>query len=155
MPKSGEKGKRGEREFCRFLRDNGFGAIRAEQNAGVRRDDDSADVITSLDEYVRWEVKRGYNDVKFWNAEFRGWCDKILAETPNQKTPVIAWRPDYADWYFLVPEENQVILYRNLTELVKGLDSRMFANMDTPYNSVLDQCRVADPEDWRSTGKFS
>lgn len=108
MPNSSEKGKRTERKFCRFLREAGFGAFRSEQVAGHRRYDESADVITSLDEWVRFEVKGGYNNVSPWRAEFQGWCDKAASETPSGKIPIIAWSPDYfSGWLFVAVASDQ------------------------------------------------
>ena len=49
-----EKGKAGEREFAKYLRDAGFEARRGQQHKGGI---DSPDVITDM-ERLQWEVKR-------------------------------------------------------------------------------------------------
>ena len=102
MPNSTRKGKRGERQFCRDMRELGFGAYRSAQHMGVSRLDGSADVITSI-EPIRFEIKNGYNDVSPWSAQFHKWIEKAKDETPEGKHWVIAWSPDRAislegDW---------------------------------------------------------
>lgn len=98
---SREKGKRGEREFCRLLREHGYGAYRSAQHAGIAERDDSADVITSL-EPVRFEIKRGKNNHHLWHRAVQGWIDKAIDETPSTKRWCVGWRPDRAGWFFFL-----------------------------------------------------
>lgn len=97
------KEKRGELEFCHEMRDRGYGAYRSQQHAGVSRRDDSADVITSLADAVRFEVKRGYNDTRLWHKTLQAWINKIRDETPDGKLWCVAWRPDQSFWLFFLP----------------------------------------------------
>lgn len=148
-----EKGKRGERQFCRYLREHGYGAVRAEQVAGISTVDDSADVLTSLDDLVRFEVKNGYNDVSFWRAEFRDWIEKLVDETPDGKTGVLVWSPDYVGgWYFIFR------LGRGGLAVCEGWDefAEEFAwSMGYMNSNVIESYKVEDPSSWKTTGTFT
>jgi len=54
MVNSKQKGKRGELEFCRYLKDKGYEARRGQQYKGTS---DSPDIISNLDS-LHFEVKR-------------------------------------------------------------------------------------------------
>lgn len=131
-----EKGKRGEREFCRYLRKRGYGAIRSAQHSGTSAFNDSADVITSMQDRVRWEVKKGYNDVPFWTAEFREWIATARDETPDGQLWALAWTPDYvSEFYFVLegPKGGFVIVQ----------------NFDTVESALnVSNYKVEDPESW-------
>jgi len=103
MTNSTKKGKRGERELCRALREQGYGAIRSQQVAGISSIDKTADILTSMP-HVRWEVKRTAADTKLSHqSTIEDWVDTAIAETPEGEAWVIGWRPDHGDWRFLVP----------------------------------------------------
>lgn len=135
MTDSREKGKRGEREFCHELNERGYGAYRSAQHAGIARRDDSADVITSIED-VRFEVKRGKNNVHIWHKEVRDWINKAKKETPEDKMWCIAWRPDRAGWYFIVPslwfDEDQFAVLTDLDMVLDWLDPTGKGVVDNP-----------------------
>lgn len=146
MAKSGDKGKRGEREFCRELREWGFGAIRSAQVTGVKEHSESADIITSLDDYLRFEVKRGYEDTSVTSAQFEKWSRKALDETPDDKETVLAWRKNRQPWRIFI-----------VTEI--PFHWKMFISVDRFVNYLstkiwLDDYSVPDPSSWKTTGTF-
>ena len=146
MAKSGAKGKRGEREFCQKLREHGFGAIRSGQVAGVKNFDESADIITSLDDVLRFEIKRGYEDTYFTSKQFERWVNKAIKETPDHKTPVLAWRKNRQPW----------VIYTIQRHVPGFLVSKSVKNfvfvLSGEYN--LQRFYVDDPETWKTTGTF-
>lgn len=142
--KERRKGKRLEREFCHEMRDRGYGAYRSAQHAGVAYRDDSADVITSLDEDVRFEIKAGRNNKHVWHKAIKEWAETARDETPKEKTPIVAWRPDRAGWIFLFPagyilpgeyEPKDFVVLSSFEQMLNTIDYRR-------------EMRVDDPEKW-------
>ena len=82
---SREKGKRGEREFAAFLRENGIEARRGQQFNGL----EGEDVVSSLP--YHFEVKR----VEKLNIED---AMKQSIEDGKEKTPVVAHRKNNKEW---------------------------------------------------------
>ena len=82
---SREKGKRGEREFAAFLRENGIEARRGQQFNGL----EGEDVVSSLP--YHFEVKR----VEKLNIED---AMKQSIEDGKEKTSVVAHRKNNKEW---------------------------------------------------------
>jgi len=150
MTNSTKKGKRGERELCRALREQGYGAIRSQQVAGISSIDKTADILTSMP-HVRWEVKRTAADMKLSHqSTIDDWVDTAIAETPGSQFWCIGWRADHSDWRFLVDPDK-----------VRSLrPEKGFYQIEAPYVLVpsvrgvvttLDPQQrfvVMEPEDW-------
>jgi hypothetical protein len=124
--------------------DRGYGAYRSAQHAGVAYRDDSADVITSLDDNVRFEIKAGRNDKHVWHKAITDWVQTAINETPKEKTPVVAWRPDRAGWIFLIPAseyapgdytDEEFIVLSSFKQMLNILDYRR-------------EYQVNHPEEW-------
>lgn len=148
MANSDSKGKRGERELCRKLRKLGFGAIRSAQVSGVRNYDDSADIITSIDA-VRFEVKRGYEDVSITSKQFDDWLEKARAETPDDKLAILAWRKNRQPWLFF--DSFTALELRVLRDI-----GQFDLYLERLYGSyAVDGWRVDDPSTWKTTDVFS
>ena len=85
------KGKVGEREFAKFLRDRGFQARRGQQFSGGNT---SPDVISNIPN-IHWEIKRVQN----LNI------DKAMAQAikdADGKIPVVAHRKNNKDWLITI-----------------------------------------------------
>lgn len=145
------KGQRLEREFCHEMWERGYGAYRSAQHAGVAYRDDSADVITSLDERARFEIKAGRNSKHVWHKAIKNWMKKAIDETPEEKTPVVAWRPDRAGWIFLVPaghfgpgtyEDGEFIVLSSFKQMLNFIDYR-------------EEFQVENPEEWPESNEES
>jgi Holliday junction resolvase len=150
MANSDRKGKAGERELCRKLREKGFGAIRSAQVTGAKDHSDSSDIITSLDREIRFEVKRGYEDASITSKKFDQWRLKAVNETPPEKYPVLAWRKNRQPWVFFVLARGEHCRAR----MMVGID----AFVDALYMMVsprLSEYRVDDPSTWKTTDTFS
>ncbi len=154
MANSDSKGKRGERELCRKLRSIGFGAIRSAQVTGAKDHSHSSDIITSLDPVIRFEVKRGYEDMSVPSAQFVDWWQQATDETPPHKEAVIAWRKNRQPWRFYFLRKHTDGIYKlaigmgNFLQLV----SEMTINTE---GLSLSELKVDDPETWKTTDTFS
>jgi Holliday junction resolvase len=158
MPNSDQKGKRREREFCRMLRGKGYGAVRTAQVAGIKAIDDSADVKTSLDPIVRFEIKGGYNDVDVWHQQFKDWIEKMLDETPGNKVPTLAWRPDRGPWMFFMPTTLNASVGAKGIIMVEGFDdfkTELGRLLGYSKDEPIERYEVDDPDNWETTGTFS
>ena len=135
MTDSRRKGARGERQFCKRLNERGYGAYRSAQHAGIARRDDSADVITSI-EGVRFEVKRGKNNVHIWHKQVQDWIEKAKDETPDDKMWCIAWRPDRADWHFILQcaffQVSDFVLVPDFEAMLNWCDPERDFTVDNP-----------------------
>jgi len=150
MANSDSKGKRGERQLCRKLREHGFGAIRSAQVTGAKDHSHSADIITSLDPILRFEVKRGYEDTSITSKKFNDWRRKAVAETPTDKFPVLAWRKNRQPWVLFLLGRGEYCSAR----MYVGLE----AFVDALYMIVaepLPDYKVEDPSTWKTTDTFS
>lgn len=149
MADSSSKGKRGERELCRELREAGFGAIRSAQVTGSKEHSHSADIITSLDPILRFEVKRGYEDVYITSKKFEEWRQKACEETPVHKLPVLAWRKNRQPWVFFSLERGD----HTRAKMVVGVEG--FVDMLSSKQVNIDKMLVKDPSTWKTTDTFS
>ena len=149
MPQSADKGRRGERELCRELRQYGLGAIRSAQVAGVKGYDDSADIITSIDP-VRFEVKRGYEGVGITSQKFDDWRCKLISETAKGEAPVLAWRKNRQPWMFFLFGRGK---FRR-AELMIGLGA-FIDGLTSFFGGDIEDYKVEDPQSWRTTGTFT
>lgn len=148
MANSDSKGKRGERELCRKLREEGFGAIRSAQVTGAKDHSGSADIITSID-MVRFEVKRGYEDVSITSQKFDDWCEKARKETPTEIRPILAWRKNRQPWVFFDFRSGPGLrVLRGIHEFVVHLKKRF-------GSAAVDSFTVDDPSTWKTTDTFS
>lgn len=106
-----QKGKAGEREACNLLKELGYEARRSQQYSGVRTDDTSADIITSVPG-VRFEIKRGYNDTDLHSKQMEEWIATAREETPENQSWAILRRKDYQQWSIIF--EMGGIVYQSL-----------------------------------------
>lgn len=150
MANSKNKGDRGERQLCRKLREHGFGAIRSAQVTGAKDHSHSADIITSLDPEIRFEVKRGYEDTSIASKKFDGWRKKAVGETPADKIPVLAWRKNRQPWVFFILARGEHCRAR----INVGLDAFVYA-IPMMLACPLANYEVEDPSSWKTTDTFS
>jgi len=149
MAKSDSKGKRGERQLCRKLREKGFGAIRSAQVTGTKDHSDSADIITSLDSEIRFEVKRGYEDTSITSKKFDQWRQKAVGETPRDKYPILAWRKNRQPWVFFLLGSGK----HCVAEMMVGIEA--FVDEIDLHIGGTESYKVEDPSTWKTTADFS
>jgi len=99
-----EKGKRGEREFSKVLREMGIDARRSQQYAGTGG---TADLITAVPG-LHVEVKRR---TKIGAARF---MDQAERDCLTGDLPIVAMREDGGEWLVVVKAENLVELVRKI-----------------------------------------
>lgn len=103
MVNSRQKGKRGELEAAKWLREHGVEARRSQQYCGINSD---ADLSTSLDDKVHFEVKR----VQALNI------DKALQQATSDKkpeqTPVVMHRRNGEKWKMTFWAEDAIELLK-------------------------------------------
>lgn len=92
-----QKGKRGERQACKLLRDFGYEARRSQQYSGVRTDETSADILTDIPG-IRWEIKYGYDSTHIYSKQMKEWVDTAREETPDDKNWAILRRKTRKKW---------------------------------------------------------
>ena len=107
---SREKGKRGEREFAKALRDLGVEARRTQQYAGA---DGTSDVVSSIPG-VHWEVKRY---ARIGSIRF---LEQAERDSLPEDLPVVAMREDRGGWVVAVRLEHLVDLAERV---VKSLET--------------------------------
>lgn len=108
MPKNScVKGKVGERELAKVLRDNGFaGSRRGQQHAGGG---DSPDVVCPSIPGVHFECKR----VESGNPY--DWLAQASRDGGLEKIPVVAHRRNKRDWIAILPLTDLLsLLKRNI-----------------------------------------
>jgi len=149
MPNSDRKGKAGERELCRNLREQGFGAIRSAQVTGAKDHSHSADIITSLDPIIRFEVKRGYEDTSTTSKKFDQWRRKAVEETPSNKYPVLAWRKNRQPWVFFLLGSGE----HCVAEMMVGMEA--FVAEIALHIGGTGPYKVEEPSTWKTTDTFS
>lgn len=88
MPNSNQKGKAGERELAKVLRQLGVKARRGQQFKGG---DDSPDVVTNI-EGVHLECKRN-EALRLWDA-----IDQADTEAAPCEIPIVCHRRNNSDW---------------------------------------------------------
>ena len=96
---SKQKGARGEREFAKLCRDNGYNARRGQQYNGIEGDD-----VVGLDG-IHVEVKR----VERLNIEDAMSQAKVDAKG---KLPIVAHRKNNCEWLITMRAEDWFKLYR-------------------------------------------
>lgn len=98
------KGKRGEREFAKICREQGFNARRSQQYAGGI---DSADVIGLPGIHI--EVKLRERITENDKMEFIKQAMRDAAGSSN--LPIVAHREDYQNWYVTMEMQDFVMMY--------------------------------------------
>lgn len=99
---SNRKGKQGERELAKFLRDLGFDARRGQQYEGGS---DSPDVVTDIPG-VHLECKRQEKGNLYL------WLDQAKRDAAEGKVPVVAHRKNAREWVAILPLEALLELFR-------------------------------------------
>jgi Holliday junction resolvase len=102
---SRDKGKRGELEFCQFLRDRGVFARRGQQYAG---NPEAPDVVTGL-ERAHFEVKRTER-LNLYDA-----MEQAAGEC-GSRVPVVAHRRNRGEWLAILPMEKLVQILKELDD---------------------------------------
>lgn len=99
MVNSKQKGKRGELEFCTYLRERGIAARRGQQFSGSP---DSPDVVCDLP--VHFEVKR-CNALRLYPSvdQARADCGDVM--------PVVAHRADRKRWLAILDMDDFLRLF--------------------------------------------
>lgn len=121
MANANKKGKRGERMACKFLEALGFSARRSQQYSGVRTDDTSADILTDLDDLIRFEVKYGY-DTELHHKMMQEWVDTARSETPEGKDWVILYKKTGArSWSAIFEYEGMICQTVDIENLIKQI----------------------------------
>lgn len=96
MVNSRGKGKRGEVEAARFLREHGFEARRGQQFAGGG---DSPDLVHNVPG-IHFEVKRTER-LRLWEA-----LEQACSDAPAGKTPVVLSRKNGEEWVVVLSAHN-------------------------------------------------
>lgn len=97
--RSKDKGKRGEREFAKFLRDH-FG-IDAKRGVQFQGGTDSPDVtLGSLSEHLHVEVKRT-EKLALWQA-----IDQAVGDSKPSQVPMVAHRPSGKPWLVILKAQD-------------------------------------------------
>jgi Holliday junction resolvase len=100
MTNSKQKGKRGERECCKFLNQFGFNYRRSQQYCGANSDSDIEPISAEswadiLHEKAHFEVKRykkiSYNDLS-------SFLKTQATEDAKNKEPIILYKQDRRQW---------------------------------------------------------
>ena len=102
---SREKGKRGEREFVKLLKYEGYDVERGQQYCGLKG---NADVVGLEGIYI--EVKRRALKT------LSGWLHKALCESlrrGEKELPIVAHRGDNEDWMVTMYFEHWIRLYQD------------------------------------------
>ena len=97
---SRDKGKRGELEFAKLLRDEGFTAARGQQYSGGA---DSPDVVHNVPG-VHFEVKR------VERLNLKAAMDQADNDADPKDIPVVAHRKNHEPWYVTMFAEDFLLL---------------------------------------------
>lgn len=93
---SRDKGKRGERQWAKFLTENGFEARRGVQFQGGT---DSPDVVCEPLKWAHFEVKR--------TEKFNAYTAMSQAsDDAGEKTPIVAHKRNHKDWLIVMRAED-------------------------------------------------
>lgn len=106
---SRSKGKRGELEFCAFVRERGYRARRSQQYMGAAGEE-ASDVLTALDRLLYIDVKR---TERLFPIE---WLQKALADRGpalDTRMPVIAWKKNRGEWIAMLSFHDLIHLLRH------------------------------------------
>lgn len=102
---SREKGKRGEREFASFCRDQGYDVHRTAQYRG---NTGAAGDVEGLPG-IHVEVKRTEN-LKVW--EYMNQSRHDTAQEGKGNIPVVAWRKNDHDWLVIMSADDFFSIYK-------------------------------------------
>lgn len=123
---SKQKGSRGERQACKFLKAlegvsiGKIEARRSQQFSGMKIDDNSADILTNID-CIRFEVKSGYNDTDLYNKQCQDWIETAIEETPEDKIWAILRKKDYQQWTIIAEVEGIVVQSTDVVAILNYL----------------------------------
>lgn len=106
-----EKGKRGERELARRLREYGYDARRGQQYCGVSGD---ADVIGLPGVHI--EVKRTER-LSLYDA-----LSQAKSDARPGEMPIVAHRRNNCEWVVIQPLEDWIRIYRECAAANKEID---------------------------------
>jgi len=95
-----DKGKRGERELARVLRDHGYAGRRGQQYSGTTGE---ADVVGLP--HVHIECKRVEN-LRLWPS-----LEQARSDARDDELPVVMHRPNRREWVVVQPLEDWLKLY--------------------------------------------
>lgn len=118
---SNAKGKRGERMACKLLKKFGWGARRSQQYSGVRTDATSADIITDLNEHIRFEVKYGKDNTDIYNKLCKDWIKQTKAETPEDKQWAILRKKTRQKWTLIFEIDGVICQSADIKEAINLL----------------------------------
>lgn len=107
-----EKGKRGERELARKLREYGYDARRGQQYCGVSGD---ADVIGLPGVHI--EVKRTER-LSLYDA-----LSQAKSDARPGEMPIVAHRRNNCEWVVIQPLEDWIRIYRECVAANKEIDN--------------------------------
>lgn len=116
MPNSREKGKRGELELSRLLRDYGYKTRRGQQYCGSNGD---ADVVGLPGIHI--EAKR------VEKLNLREAMEQAKRDARPNELPAVFHRRNREEWLVTMPFESWIQLYREATadaEIQSGADDR-------------------------------
>lgn len=109
---SRDKGKRGERAWAAFLKEQGFHAWRGAQHAGRGVTGGAApDVVCPDLPGIHWEVKFT-QAFRLWDALVQAISDAL----PGQK-PVVAHRKNHGDWVVVMRADDFFDILRDSEEV--------------------------------------
>lgn len=105
MTNSREKGKKGERELARQLRDYGYDTRRGQQFSGANGD---ADVVGLPGIHI--EVKRAEQ------CRIYDWIQQAVRDARQGETPAVFWRKSRAGWLVTMRLEDWIRVYEGREE---------------------------------------
>jgi Holliday junction resolvase len=144
MTHSLRKGKQGERELARKLRNEGYGAVRSEQVDGHH----APDLLTSLHEVCHIEVKRTGDTTVTHESTIDEWVATATVQCPDGKHWAVAWRPDHGSWHFLIDPSHWTLQtkdgYVMDTSFVMVRGAQGFVSALDPRCNYT----VMEPEEW-------
>lgn len=111
MVNSIKKGKKGELDFCRFVKDLGHDCRRSQQYKGSK---DSADVDSDLFWFIHPEVKR-VEKLNFYEA-----YSQADADSGDEKEPVVFHRKNRGEWMAFCDAKFFLELLETYNKYVKG-----------------------------------
>ena len=111
---SKRKGKRGELEWARFCRDQGYDCRRGQQYCGVEGED-----VVGLPG-IHCEVKRTER-LSLYDA-----IDQAGRDAADGKLPIVAHRRNHCDWLVIMRAEDWFVLFREY-DAGRGMCDRQYS----------------------------